>query len=84
MFIDFRERKEERDVREKHQPIRVMYVPQPEIKLTTNLCALTRNQTCNLLVYRLMLQTTEQSGQGGLSNFVHSHPSPLLTHTLNQ
>ena len=51
MFIDFRETgKTEREGDEKQIGC-LPYVPSPGIEPTTQACALTGNQTCNLLVH---------------------------------
>ena len=64
-----REKERERniDVREKRQSIASHTHPNWGSKPATWACALTGNWTCNLLVYRMMLQPTEPPGQGFLN-----------------
>ena len=73
MFIDFRilergrgverERDTHIDVRQKHHSV-ASHAPWPGIKPATYVCALTGDQTCNILVQGTMLQPNEPPGQG--------------------
>ena len=58
MFIDERERERETLIGG------LPYAPQWGVKPATWVCALTRNQTHDLLVYGMMLQLTGQLSQG--------------------
>ena len=66
-FMAFREGQREG---EKHRCDRetltgcLLYVPQPGIEPTAWICTLTRNQTCDFLVYRLTLRPTEPHWPG--------------------
>ena len=51
-------------VKEKHQLIAFLYLPQPGIELGTWICALTRNRTRRLLIYRMAPQPTEPHQPG--------------------
>ena len=63
MFIDFRKRKG-KNKREREPSIGcLLYALQPGTELATQVWALTRHQTRNLLVSRAMLQPTEPPGQ---------------------
>ena len=66
MFIDLRQRKQERETLMcDRTPVSCLpYMPWLEIEPTTQVCALTGNQTCNLLVYGMTLQPAEPPGQG--------------------
>ena len=82
MFVDFREskrdkeRKRERERDEREASICCLpYAPQPESN-SKQVCALTGDQTCNLLVDGMILQPTRLPGQGknfrGALKFFHS------------
>ena len=91
MFIDVREegrKKRNISVREKHRSVATHTHTPTGIKPTTWVCALTRNRTHNLLVYRTTLQPIEPPGQGSGSHVLNqlcylSHlfsPSRLSDH----
>ena len=70
LFI-FRERGREREREgEKHRCKRetsigcLSYAPQPGTDPATQACALTRNETCNLLLFRIMSNPLIHAGQG--------------------
>ena len=70
MFIDFRDRGREKEKkREKHQcEIErwigcLPYAPCQGIKPTTLVCALTSDETCNLLAHRMTPHTTEHTAR---------------------
>ena len=72
MFIDFRKRDIEGETEGDRQTsiwqkninwLPPPYVPQPGIEPTTQVCALSRDHSCNLLVYWKTLQPVELPGQ---------------------
>ena len=73
MFIDLREREEggERETSVGSPPS-----PPPA-------CTLTRDRTCNLLVYGMTLQPTEPPGQGSLDCFLTASIITSLDQVIN-
>ena len=64
-----RERERESNVGEKHQSVASHITPQPGNKPTIGVCTLTEDQTCNLLVYRMILQPLRQLVRAVPMNF---------------
>ena len=67
-----RERERERDtsVREKYPLVAFLYASRPGTKSAPWACTLMGNQTCNFLVYGMMLQPTEPLARAPLFDFL--------------
>ena len=58
-------------MREKHRLVAFSYMPQLGIEPTTQVCALTRDQTRHHLIYGTMLQSTEPHGPGQFFKYIN-------------